>query len=109
MLDRNGVRPVTETDIQELLRSIPPEARSKVLAEELHELPPELRAKVLETEARRYGLSIVFGSCNTINSSVNIQIGMSGEELTSSIEKLPKEQLGELLEAIAKVVSAKSV
>ncbi|MGC9506192.1 hypothetical protein [Baaleninema sp.] len=106
-MSENGVRPVELTDIQELLRSLPPDQRSQILAEELHELPPELRSKVLETEARRYGLSVVFG-CNTINSSINIQIGLQGSELISTIEQLPKEQLGELLRAIANVVASKS-
>lgn len=100
MHENHRVQIVKACDIKGLLDSLNSTEKLEVLENAIAELPPEDRAHLLAKQAERCGLSIVIGSSNTIHSSINLQIG-AVENLADVVEHLPKEQLGELLQAIA--------
>ena len=104
MYENNRVEIVKATDIKGLLDSLNSTEKLEILEGAIAELPPENRAHLLAKQAEKCGLSIVIGSSNTIHSSVNLQIGHI-ENLANVVEHLPKEQLGELLQAIAGAIS----
>jgi len=102
---QNGkVEIVKASDVKGLLESLESIEKLEVLENAIAELNPADRAHLLAKQAEKCGLSIVIGSSNTINSSVNLQIGAIAD-LASVVEYLPKDQLGELLQAIAAAIS----
>ena len=104
MYENNRVEIVKATDIKGLLDSLNSTEKLEILEGAIAELLPEDRAHLLAKQAEKCGLSIVIGSSNTIHSSVNLQIGAIAD-LANVVEHLPKDQLGELLQAIATAIS----
>lgn len=103
-MENRRVEIVKACDIKGLIDSLNSTEKLEILEGAIAELPPDDRAHLLAKQAEKCGLSIVIGSSNTIHSSVNLQIGAI-ENLADVVSELPKEQLGELLQAIAGAIS----